>query len=251
VIYTKTFLIQTVDGMIVHDFSFALIEAIKYHNWYYDEAVYNYILSETTNRPKLNPAQYYPLEEIIPIGSVKFVLEYLKKYYNIDNIKPLNIPEELMKPEYLKRWVKIHKSETNVINAGDTPIFVKDNTKIKGWTNIVKPNRGYPSGEYLISEVVNIDSEWRAFIFNNELVGLQNYSGDFTIFPDVELIRQMIKDFKTSPKAYTLDVGINEKGTFIVECHDMFSTGLYGFADYKLLPKMFISTWNKLTNNNL
>lgn len=128
-IYTKTFLIQSADKTILHDFSFTLIEAIKYHNWLYDDAVYNYVLSETTNRPKLNPVQYYPLEEIIPIGSVKFVLEYLKKYYNIDNIKPLNIPEELMKPEYLKRWIKIHKSETNVINAGDTPIFVKVNTK--------------------------------------------------------------------------------------------------------------------------
>jgi len=234
--------------MIVHDFSFALIEAIRYHNWYYNENVYNYVLSETTDRPKLNSTQYYPLEDIIPIGTVEFVLEYLKKYYIIDNVKPINIPQELMKSEYLKRWVNIHKSETNVINAGDTPIFVKDNTKIKGWANIVKPNGGYPPGEYLISEVVNIDSEWRAFVYNNELVGLQNYLGDFTLFPDVDLIKQMIQDYKSAPKAYALDVGINEKGTFIIECHDFFSCGLYGFADYKLLPIMFISTWNKLIN---
>lgn len=247
-IHTKTFLIQTVDGRIVHDFSFTLIEAIRYHNWYYNENVYNYVLSETTDRPKLNSTQYYPLEDIIPIGTVEFVLEYLKKYYIIDNVKPINIPQELMKPEYLKRWVKIHKSETNVINTGDIPIFVKDNTKIKGWANIVKPNRGYPPGEYLISEVVNIDSEWRAFVYNGQLVGLQNYAGDFTWFPDVCTIKNMIRDFKTNPKAYTLDVGINEKGTFIIECHTFFSCGLYGFADYKLLPLMFISTWNELVN---
>jgi hypothetical protein len=74
---------------------------------------------------------------------------------------------------------------------------------------------------------------------------LQNYSGDFTMFPDVELVLSMIKDFDYQ-HPYTLDVGINDKGTFVVECHDMFSTGLYGFSGYKLLPIMFIQAWNKL-----
>ena len=97
----------------------------------------------------------------------------------------------------------------------------------------------------MVSEYIDIDSEWRAFVFNNELVGLHNYSGDFTIFPDVKLIKIMIKDFNYNG-AYTLDIGVNLKGTFIIECHDFFSCGLYGFEDYKLLPKMFISTWNKL-----
>jgi len=62
------------------------------------------------------------------------------------------------------------------------------------------------------------------------------------------LIKQMIQDYKSAPKAYTLDVGINEKGTFIIECHTFFSCGLYGFTDYKLLPLMFISAWNELVN---
>jgi hypothetical protein len=165
--------------------------------------------------------------------------------YNISNIKPLNIPDKLIKPEYTKRWIKLVKTTANTINTGKTPIFVKDNTKIKGWTNIVETNRGYPPGDYLISEYIEIDSEWRAFVFNNRLIGLQNYSGDFTMFPDIKLIKKMISDFNY-PNAYTLDVGINDKETFIIECHDFFSCGLYGFSDYKMLPLMFINTWNKL-----
>jgi len=244
----KIFLIQTIDNIVAHDFSFILIEAIKYHNWYENEKVYDYILQEDTKLPLDNNDKPYKddLKGIIPIGSVEFVVKYLNDYYNISNIKPLNIPQELMKPEYLKRWVKIIKTDVNTINAGNTPIFVKDNSKIKGWTNIVEYNRGYPPGEYIISEVVEIDSEWRAFVFNNRLVGLQNYSGDFTMFPDVKLIKKMISDFNYN-SAYTLDIGINEKnGTFIIECHDFFSCGLYGFSDYKVLPLMFIDTWNKL-----
>lgn len=244
----KTFLIQTIDDKVVHDFSFALIEAIRYHNWYENKKVYDYILQEDTKLPLDNDDQPYKedLKQIIPIGSVEFVLKYLSDYYHINNIKPLNIPKQLIKPEYLKRWIVERVTDTNIINAGEESILVKDNTKIKGWTNIVETNRGYPPGEYLISEVIDIESEWRAFVFNNKLVGLQNYSGDFTMFPNVELIKKMINDFNYS-SAYTLDVGINQKnGTFVIECHDFFSCGLYGFADYKMLPLMFINTWNKL-----
>jgi len=243
----KTFLIQTIDNIVTHDFSFTLIEAIKYHNWYENKKVYDYILQETIQLPLDEDYKPYKedLENIVPIGSVEFVLKYLNKYYNINNIKPINIPQQLMKPEYLKRWIIERATDTNIINTGETPIFVKDNTKIKGWTNIVEHNRGYPPGEYLISEYVEIDSEWRVFVFNNRLVGLQNYSGDFTMFPDVGLIKKMIIDFNYS-SAYTLDIGINDKGTFVIELHDFFSCGLYGFSDYKVLPLMFINTWNKL-----
>lgn len=238
----KTFLIQTVDNQIVHDFSFALIEAIKYNNWYYNEEIYKGIVGDEVACPIRN---WEHQEDFIPIGTVEYVLAYLKKYYQIDNIKPLNIPKELLKPEYLQRQVYFSNNDQPTFNTGDMPIFVKDNIKIKGYTNIVEPNKCYPSGEYMVSEYIDIDSEWRAFVFNNELVGLHNYSGDFTIFPDVKFIKMMIKDFNYNV-AYTLDIGVNLKGTFIIECHDFFSCGLYGFADYKLLPKMFISTWNKL-----
>lgn len=243
--YIKTFLIQTVNNEIVHDFSFGLLEAIRYHKWYYGKDTYNYVLSETTDRPMMNNIQYYPFSDIVPIGTVEFVLEFLRKHYGINNIKPLNIPQQLMKPEYLKRWTKYSSNDTPVFNAGKEPIFVKDNTRIKGWTNIVESSKGYPAGEYLISEYVYIDSEWRAFVSSNKLVGLQCYSGDFTCFPDVDLIEKMIEDFNYQT-AYTLDVGMNDRGTFIIEAHDFFSCGLYGFSDYTILPKMFINTWNKL-----
>lgn len=186
-------------------------------------------------------------KDYIPIGSVEYVLDALSQHYDIYNIKPINIPQELMKPEYLKRWVKIRKTEDTTINAGETPIFVKDNTKIKGYCNIITKNFSYPAGEWLVSEFVDIKSEWRAFVFKDQLVGLQNYSGDFTLFPDVNLINQMIDENKGKNPAYTLDVGVNVvNGTFLIECHDFFSCGLYGFSDYIALPRMFITTWNKL-----
>ncbi|MFA7664269.1 MAG: ATP-grasp domain-containing protein [Clostridia bacterium] len=214
------------------------------------------MLQKGTKLPLDNDGKPYEgdLQSIIPIGSVEFVLKYLNDYYNITNIKPLNIPDELDRYKYTKR--KIFYSNSNGIihlphdkyfeNLNpSTKFFVKSNDKIKGFTDIIQ-YKDIPQGEYLISELIDIDSEWRAFVFNNRLVGLQNYSGDFTLFPDVKLINEMVHDFNYN-STYTLDVGINKKdGTFIVECHDFFSCGLYGFSDYRVLPLMFINTWNKI-----
>lgn len=239
-----TFLIQTVNGQIVHDFAFELLEAMRYHEWFYDKPQYEYILSEEPHRPIMpNKIQYYPLDQVIPIGTVDFVTNYIRQYYKKE-CKPLNIPQELQKPEYLKRWVKnVVVCHEPIVNTKTYPIFVKDTTKIKGFTNIINQGGTCPVGSYLMSECVDIEAEWRAFVHKTQLVGLQNYLGDFTTFPDVKLIENMINDFKDSPPAYTLDVGINKDGTFIIEVHNFFSCGLYGFRDYKILPAMFISAF--------
>ena len=54
----------------------------------------------------------------------------------------------------------------------------------------------------------------------------------------------MIKDYKDSPLSYTLDVGINNNGTFIIEVHPFVSCGLYGFSDYRILCYMFENGFN-------
>lgn len=218
------FLIQTINSEIQFDFQWELIQAIKGTNWFRNEIIYEYVLSDID------------IPNCIPIGSVEFVSNYMKKYYDKEII-PLNIPDVLMKDKYLKRDCKIlNKVDINITN----PTFIKSINTIKGLTDIINKNIEYKEDQYFVSEVINIDSEWRSFIYNRELVGLQNYSGDFTLFPDVKLIKEMIRDYKNSPLAYTLDVGINnDDGTFIIELHNFTSCGLYGWSNHKLLPSMF------------
>jgi hypothetical protein len=161
----------------------------------------------------------------IPVGSVEFVSESLAlQGYPVP--KPRNVPVELF--PFAGR---------NIFNGTEKDLpfgasFAKSNDKIK--TDIEDP---LPAGNYQFSSLVDFISEWRAFVWRGELVGLQNYSGDFTRFPDVDRIHQMIKAFK-GPCAYTLDVGIVDGVTCVVEVHDFFSCGLYGFADLQLLPLM-------------
>jgi hypothetical protein len=48
----------------------------------------------------------------------------------------------------------------------------------------------------------------------------------------------MIKAYKSAPIAYTLDIGITDYDTIVIECHDFFSCGLYGFANHAIYPNM-------------
>lgn len=223
------FLIQTINNEIKHDFSFILLESIEYHNWLNSDNI-TYQLTDDILLP-----------DYTPIGSVEFVTRYLKQFHDIE-VKPINIPSELLDFKYTNRYV-INGTEKDISSEK----FVKSNDKIKSFTEICS---SAPKGNYQISDLIDIESEWRVFIYNNKMVGLQNYSGCFKIFPDIKLIEEMIEQYESKPVAFTLDVGINKDKTFIIEIHDFFSCGLYGFSDHRILPFMF-NRWfkNKINEN--
>lgn len=216
------FLIQTINGKVKHDFSFTLLESIDFQNWLRNDKSFKVCFTDEPIMPNY-----------IPIGSVEFVSKYINDYYGITP-KPKNIPLELIGKNWTGRAV-INGTEKDIIGEK----FVKSNDKIKSFTEICK---SAPEGNYQISDLINIESEWRAFVYEGKLVGLQNYSGEFDIFPNVDKIKAMINVYKTQPIAFTLDVAISNNDTVIIEVHDFFSCGLYGFAEHKILPFMF-SKW--------
>jgi hypothetical protein len=223
------YLIQTIDEKVKHDFSFTLLESIEYQNWLRNDNSFSAVLSDNILIPNL-----------IPIGNVEFVCNYLNKYYGLIP-KPKNIPIELMAYNFTGRTV-INGTEKD-INGKQ---FVKSNDKIKSFTEICKTA---PKGNYQISELINIESEWRAFVYEGKLVGLQNYSGKFDVFPDVNKIQEMILAYTSQPVAYTLDVAISNSNTVIIEVHDFFSCGLYGFSNHTILPFMFSKWFNSFIHN--
>jgi len=224
------FLIQRFsDEPNIHDFSYTLIEACKYHNWFYGEEImkWEYVSDDWVDLEKKEHLT------AIPVGGVEFVVNSIEKSFNL-KIKPKNIPIELMNGKYLKRSV-FFGTEKDVVDKK----FVKEHNKIKGYTQITNDP---PPGEYLISDLVEFKSEWRGFVYKNELVGLNNYLGEFDVFPNVKIINEMIEKYKkAAPIAYTIDVGVVDKSedTVLIEVHDFFSCGLYGFSDLRVLPKMF------------
>lgn len=187
--------------------------------------------------------QQYP-KNYIPVGSINFCLSYLNKYHS-KKVYPINIPECLLNFEFTKRQV-FYGSEMDV--SGNQ--FVKSKDVFKGFRDIIV-SMPPPPGNYLISEVVDFFSEWRAFVFNGTLLDVRQYSGELGIYPDLKIINKMIQTYQNNnaPKAYTLDVGITKKGTSLIEVHDFFSVGLYGFDFPEKLPYMLSQTWNSLVKN--
>jgi hypothetical protein len=218
----KPFLIQTIGGRVKSDFCFGLVEAIEFQEWVGNSMPYR--LSAEPN-----------VQGMVPVGTLEFVLEYMRQYYGVTP-KPQNVPIELQPFAGRKFYQK-----------GDTMpplVFAKDAEHFKTITGVYVSDK-LPADNLQISDVVEIESEWRGFVFRGKLVGLQNYGGDFTCFPNIEPIQSMIAAFNSAPVAYTLDVGVNGDGTFAIEVHDFFSCGLYGFADKGILPMMFSQWWHE------
>jgi len=213
---------------MVHDFGFTLTESIRYVNWLRDTKTIEYKLTDDL------------IDDIVylPIGSVEFVETWLSKYYN-KVPEPLNIPIEFLKrKDLLNRRVLYLKGS----QIDSRPCFIKETDKTKGETFLNSDNiKLNPDSYYMISELLDIESEWRGFVYNKKLVGLQNYSGDFTNFPNVKAIYKMIDLFESTddvPIAYTIDVCISGNRTSLIELHHFYSCGLYGFADLNNLAYM-------------
>jgi len=242
------FLIQTIDKKIEHDFAFTLLKSIDFKNW--------------LNRNDVNNKTYYRFFDTgvdqkefvfksfhhtyVPIGSVEFVLAFLQQFHNT-TLKPINVPIELLNERFSLR--KIFNGTEKDLKG---KMFVKSNDKIKNICGIFNEDELHelPKGNYQFSEVISIDSEWRAFVYNRKLVGLQNYLGEFTKFPNADAIKEMIDEYELAPIAYTLDVGVNDSGTFIIECHEFFSCGLYSFNS-PYYPNMLYRAFKEIINKIL
>jgi len=228
------FLIQKINGEICHDFVFALLESVRFNKWLTRNNKKDEIKIKYANTFEvLEPSDIYPMPfkpchiKYVPVGSVDFVTDFLVHFYNIIP-KPINVPVELF--PFAERHI-FNGTEKDLKGQGKS--FVKSNDKIKFFTEIIPDDYILESGNYQISELITIDSEWRAFVFQGKLIGLQNYCGEFTKFPNVGILKDMIQAYKSAPVAYTLDIGVNDNTTFPIEIHDFFSIGLYGFNSSK------------------
>lgn len=240
------FLVQTINKRLVHDFTFVLERSQEYWKWMNDPFTIRY--QEGTNFDKIkNPDAY------IPVGSVDFVSEYLKKFYpdSVDALKPLNVPEQLF--PYAGRDVVNVDSVEDVIPYIGISVFAKSMDVIKHPSNrFVTPGINVDCQQLIgnqISTFVDLVSEWRVFVFNGKMLDCRCYQGDVFTCPNKNTVNEMISAYTEAPKAYTIDVGVTSYGkTVVVECHRFFSCGLYGFNQAHFYPAMLSQTWYEMKN---
>ena len=186
-----------------------------------------------------NTLTCYPLslETDVIIGSVQ-ASEAFFKACEIESPTYLGYPAELK--IYLSRYVDYCKFG-NLKKLFKFPYFIKPKNGVKMFTGevITKDSqlqmlKEYyevkPETEVYVSSVLpKIASEYRCFIHEDELVGIQHYLGDFKKYPDIHTIENMVKEYKSSNCAYTLDIAVLEHGpTVLLEVNDMWAIGSYG-----------------------
>lgn len=236
------FYLQKEDTNFQHDFIYSLSSIIEIENMGRKEPKYNIIYSnyETVYNNELNKNGIY-------VGSIEFMLMVFKKLNIVT--KPINIPDSIK--EYCLRdiWYGL-KSDIKI------PCFLKPAEEIKLFTGFLLEKDldlklYFPeildTTKLMFSEPIDIISEWRAFVYKGELVGLTNYNYDFRIFPNVNLIEECIGEYKDAPISYTIDFAVTKDNkTVLIEVNDFFSCGTYGFSDY-CLPNMFIDRFRQIT----
>jgi hypothetical protein len=179
----------------------------------------------------------------ICIGTV----EGTSKFFDIAGVtvpSSITYPEELM--QFLGR--SIERKKLGEIKEADLPLFIKPAGEIKKFTGDVFSKAAHLENvrifekctddtEVWTSEILEFETEYRVFVSNGIIYGMKHYKGDFALMINIEEVKEMVATYKDCPSAYTLDVGLVEGKTFLVEVNDMWAIGSYGLEgrDYALL----------------
>ena len=186
-------------------------------------------------------------------GGIEFVEKVLFKAYRIHNIQPINIPMYLFNREFWGRRMTLCTGANSVYQIFETwevsELFIKSASRLKSdITGIYMSTQKLDSIDteplLLVSEVIDIVSEYRVFIHNGKILDIKNYSGDQWVVSDKSKVYMMASALKNNITACTLDAAVTTAGeTYIIEVHPFVSCGTYGFEpslkmykdDYKQL----------------
>ncbi len=211
-----------------------------------------------------NVVLYEDLDEVplnrytLLVSSIEETQEWFRRMKWIENPEISTIPSELSTDMFLGRDIKYKDMKyVRSLQEDSFPIFVKPerlkqfnagvihNIHQLGW---IEPNLP-DNTKCIISDAIDIVSEYRCYIIDGKCEGIYHYRGDIFQFPNPKFINECIKSYKSAPKAYSLDVGICEGYTIVIECNDFWSLGNYGLSP-KLYCRGLMIRWRELLQLN-
>ena len=198
------------------------------------------------------PAAFIDDLKAVPIGTIQFVSRWLEALGGKDSrMTPLEVPRCLRR--FAGREYFIAKgSSIPKENMDGTRWFIKDADHLKKWNSLLYDDRDLsyfiePDTLYAVSSRVSFASEYRVFVYEDEIQECEHYLYDPAVFPDGKRLKEMVSIYseQVHPKAYTLDIGILEENgqTVPLEIHPFACCGLYGFNDSVLLD-MYEAGWD-------
>lgn len=184
-------------------------------------------------------------------GSMKNI--NVEKYLE-DIFKKNNYTEE--RKEHL-----IYKHNANMFMKSESKFKWKGNGLYTTFYDFFSSPYYDPTDRYqMTSYCASIEDEWRIFVYEKKILDIKRYAFEDVLtinLPDKKVIDEVLE--KVDLPAYSFDLCVFDYNkpnfavpedssllkrdkwykTRIVEVHDFFSTGLYGFDDYSKLPYMF------------
>ena len=229
------------------EMGYFLIEALRFQQfWNGEDMAYRAVFAKEDVQPIRVGDPH-----IIPVGSIEFAEKYLGRH-----IRPINVPEELRDPIFSGREIEVQAwSEIDAFAKSKgicrEDVFAKSEQYIK-YDRIQQDAEEREDEIFQFSTPLPvICSGWRVFVFKGKIVGCQCYSdledGLTPRAPEEAAVNRMILAYHQCPPAYTLDVAVcegkNGYDTFVVECHNFISCGLYGLDMPNILPQMMSRAW--------
>jgi hypothetical protein len=92
-----------------------------------------------------------------------------------------------------------------------------------------------------VCEPIVIESEYRVYVHDGDILGVKHYYGDWSKTPDKDFVEEVVKNYKPSPVAYGVDIGVSYQ-PFVIEVNDACNLGNYGL-DSIHYGEMLVSRW--------
>ena len=225
------FLIERIHHRLPMYIDYKLIMSLFHNNSheYKEMSVTDFFDFENNLLTKKNfPSKY---QDAIPIGTIQFVNLFLKVFKGIEEIPVIEVPKCLQTDYFLKREYRILPYD-QIPTKGK--YFIKNVSHLKTLTyigdmkNVIQEIN--KADMYQVSDILDIKSEYRVYVIDGKIYAIENYNGDPTLFPDINLIKQANMRWSLEndyPKSYTMDVAVTEQGTCLLECHVLFACGIY------------------------
>jgi hypothetical protein len=163
-------------------------------------------------------------------------------------------PDDSMIARLDKNFVKrnIQQKRINELSENDFPVFIKPvipkqfAAKIYHSADELKQEtRGLNEEEMiLLSEIIQIEAEARAFILKNELMDIAVYHGKANVEEGKLFLTDFLKTTtEKNPVTYVIDIGYNsELGWFVIEFNSSWGAGLNNCNPDKVIDCIYEAT---------
>jgi hypothetical protein len=189
------------------------------------------------------------------VGSISDVLDALRSL----GIQPptfIDYPEELY--PFLGR--KVWRSRMDALtDSNEWGIFIKPAERCKKFTgrairysqDLIKcGDLSDGAEEVWCSELVEFVAEWRCFVRYDRILGVHQYTGDWRLGFDPQVVESAVAAYKSSPAGYVIDFGLTDTGeTLVVEVNDGYALGSYGLPPI-YYAQLLSARWAELTDTD-